>query len=480
MVFGIIPECRSASLRKERSASPEYPRPRQKAITLKWEDVQERSVAATRLGKKKPTCGAFEFEFRAWDIGSDDTREIAEHFETAKGSIRKAIRVHKGISVYRDNILVLPKSEQARDWLGLDLRRVSRVGTRLSTSQIVGYVSITAESNPNIEDTSDRERLAQNPSVLMFEEILKTIASVLEEERDEDRRKPNEETRLEALLDGVNADELVEEMTSFAEDGIVTDEVVLRTKAHNARLETVRETIKKRLVYYSRLATVGTIAQMLVHEIRNRTTSIARFIRLSRKHFADNAGDLALPLGHAEGAITALESLADTFAPLANRSFRRGRRDTGLEESLGRCISLLETQIKDAKVSVSWPQAGATRVAVDPGELDAIALNLLDNAIYWLSKSRDSRKLDVAIRKLTDGKRVRVTISDSGPGVAEDDEDKIFLPGVTRKPGGIGMGLTVAAELISDHGGRISLVQPGKLGGATFSFDLPLKLGLMN
>ena len=269
-------------------------------------------------------------------------------------------------------------------------------------------------------------------------------------------------------------------MTSFAEEGVVTDEVVLRTKAHSARLETVRETLKKRFVYYSRLATVGTIAQMLVHEIRNRTTAIARFIRLSREHFGDDAGSLGLPLSHAEGAITALESLADTFAPLANRSFRRGRRDTALEESFARCISLLNAQIKETKASVSWPQTGVTRVAIDPGELDAIVLNLLDNALYWLSKSKESRKLDVAIRKLSDGKRVRITINDSGPGVAEDDEDKIFLPGVTRKPGGIGMGLTVAAELISDHGGRISLVQPGKLGGATFSFDLPLNLGLMN
>jgi hypothetical protein len=183
---------------------------RQKTVALKWSDIQERSEAARRLGGKTPTCGRFEFEIRAWDIGLEDTREIAEHFETAKGSIRKAIRVHKGISVYRDSILVLPKSEQARDWLGLDLRRVSRVGTRLSTSQIVGYVSITADGNPKIEDTSDRERLAHNAAVSMFEEILKTIVSVLEEERDDDRRKPTEEVRLENLLDNVNADELVE------------------------------------------------------------------------------------------------------------------------------------------------------------------------------------------------------------------------------------------------------------------------------
>lgn len=450
---------------------------RQKPISFRWPDVQERFEAARQLGNK-PDCGPFEFEIRAWDIGSEDTQEIADHFETAKGSIRKAIRVHKGISVYRDGILVLPKSEQARDWLGLDLRRVSRLGTRLSTNQIVGYVAITADGNPKIEDTSDRERLAHNQAVAVFEWYLRAIVSALEDEREEDRRKPTAEIRLETLLQDVNAEELVEEMTSLVEEGAASNEVVLRAKAHNARLETVRNDLQRRFVYYSRLATVGTIAQMLVHEIRNRTTAIGRFLRTARKHFSDESNEAAIQLNNASGAVTALESLATTFAPLANRSFRRGRRESILEESLSRCFSMLETQIKNANVSVQRPDSGNTHVEIDPGELDSIILNLLDNALYWISKSDRKPRLEVSLRKVAAGKRVRVIVSDSGTGVSERDAGKIFLPGVTRKPGGIGMGLTVAAELISDHGGRISLVQPGTLEGATFAFDLPLKAGV--
>jgi signal transduction histidine kinase len=265
-------------------------------------------------------------------------------------------------------------------------------------------------------------------------------------------------------------------MTSFAEEGEASDEVVLRAKAHSARLDAVRDTLEKRFVYYSRLATIGTIAEMLVHEIRNRTTAIGRFLRTAQKQFSfgGEAPELS-QLRNATSAVTALESLATTFAPLANRSFRRGHRDSVLEESFGRCLSLLETQVKDVKASVNCPQSGSTRVSVDPGELDAIILNLLDNALYWLSKTDDNRRVEVSLRKLSDGKKVRVTISDTGPGVSEKDAERIFLPGVTRKPGGIGMGLTVASELISDHGGRISLFQPGKIGGATFTFELPLK-----
>lgn len=45
------------------------------------------------------------------------------------------------------------------DWLGLDLRRISYVGKRIGTSQIIGMINITNEHNPEIKDTTDREKL---------------------------------------------------------------------------------------------------------------------------------------------------------------------------------------------------------------------------------------------------------------------------------------------------------------------------------
>jgi Signal transduction histidine kinase len=445
-------------------------------VTLTWSDVREGSEIGRKLAEIGPACGPFSFELRAWDIGTDDTQEISNRFEIAKGNVRKAIRAHKGISVYRDGILVLPKSEDSRDWLGLDLRRVSRVGTRLSTSQIVGYVSITALSNGAIEDTSDREGLVSSPPVQAFQEILKSLVSKLELERDIDRMKPGDEVQLKALLDGISGSELLDQVNELADDGEASPEAVRRVEAFNAKLESAREALKKRFVFYSRLATVGTIAQMLVHEIRNRTTSVARFLRTSRDKYATAAGaEFEKQLSLAESSVSALERLADTFAPLASRSFRRGRRDAILEQSIARCLSLVETDLRSIKADVHPLPATATPAAIDPGELDTVILNLLLNAVYWIPKSSRPPRLDVTLRKVSDGKRARVSVSDSGPGVSEEDADRIFLPGVTRRPGGIGMGLTVASEIVSEHGGQLSLVQPGKLGGATFTFDVPVK-----
>ena len=103
-------------------------------------------------------------------------------------------------------------------------------------------------------------------------------------------------------------------------------------------------------------------------------------------------------------------------------------------------------------------------------------LNILSNAIYWLShKGVADRKIEIRIRKIAGGKRASVEVRDSGPGVAEEDAENIFWPGVTNKPGGIGMGLTVASELVAEYEGTLALDRKGKLGGATFLFDLPLK-----
>jgi len=69
--------------------------------------------------------------------------------------------------------------------------------------------------------------------------------------------------------------------------------------------------------------------------------------------------------------------------------------------------------------------------------------------------------------------RLEVLVHDSGPGVLKGDEERIFWPGVTKKPGGLGMGLTVVSEIISQHSGHTKLIAPGLLGGASFAFDIP-------
>ena len=113
---------------------------------------------------------------------------------------------------------------------------------------------------------------------------------------------------------------------------------------------------------------------------------------------------------------------------------------------------------------------------MDPGELDAIILNLLTNATYWMGEvPRGNRKLDFVVEPIYGGERVRLWVNDTGPGIDDEDIERVFWPGVTRKPGGIGMGLTVASELVEAYGGKMLTSHPGNLGGASFAFDVPVQ-----
>ncbi len=460
-----------------------YDRPdgdrRTESRSLTWNQVLSQYNAgewATDISGD-PTVGPFTFEMRVWDIGSQDTAEMADKWDIGKNQIRKAIRAHKGLSVYRDGILVIPKSESARDWLGLDLRRVSKTGVRISTSQIVGNVEIGAETNPGLVDTSDRERLVGTSEFAQFRAMLFAAVGVLESERVLDRTGApvTASAPTMSFFRSISAESLVKDIGDAVEDGSASPETLALVEDFSASLEKTRDELERRFVYYSRLATIGTIAQMLIHEIRNRTSVLRRFVDDVKAHLTSPPTQLLELYDASDRAVASLDSLANTFAPLANRRFKRGARSSNLREQVNVSLSLSEQEVKRLRLQVENTVDPDTWVDVDPGELDAVLVNLVSNALYWLDAVPvDSRRLRVSARDEATG-RVLVTVSDSGLGVRADVISSVMEPGFTLKPDGIGMGLTVAAEVVSEHGGKLGIASPGELGGATLQFDLPTR-----
>ena len=172
-----------------------------------------------------------------------------------------------------------------------------------------------------------------------------------------------------------------------------------------------------------------------------------------------------------------MEGLADRFAPLANRKYKRRPQSIILEDCINNSLQLNRPDLKAKEIKYRVPNS-KTAVSVDPAELDIILINLISNASYWLgSVDRRSRiiEFEVTIEHIGAQLRANVWIHDSGPGIDPDDIELIFLPGVTRRPDGIGMGLNVAAELVAIYRGQMrALREPTKLGGASFCFDLPI------
>ena len=323
----------------------------------RWSTVLEDlklSVKRARLGETKPSCGPFSFEIRAWDLDPDSVSEAVQQFGFRnKSAVRSEIRAFKGISLYRDNVLVLPKSENSRDWLGLDLRRVSKIGSRLSTSQVVGYVSIGADTNPGIVDTSDRERLARGGEVEEFESLLQYAITLLENERDQDRaKKEPEPTELFAAL---SAEKLVSDTQDLIREKASASEVLPLLTRLNEDLQRTRKRIERTFSHYSRLATIGLLAQQLVHEVGNNTSIIHEFIEVLKAHWAKTGEDhesIRRALRLAESALASLQRLAERFRPLANRGFTRGKRKASLKETVTTCLEARKQEIERRKVTM--------------------------------------------------------------------------------------------------------------------------------
>lgn len=108
----------------------------------------------------------------------------------------------------------------------------------------------------------------------------------------------------------------------------------------------------------------------------------------------------------------------------------------------------------------------------DVVQLQQVMLNLVVNACDAVAEIELGRRTITLRTETTNGRDVRVSISDLGPGIPPGDAERVFEPFVTSKPQGMGLGLSISRSIILAHGGRM-WGSNNPEGGATFSFVLP-------
>ena len=110
---------------------------------------------------------------------------------------------------------------------------------------------------------------------------------------------------------------------------------------------------------------------------------------------------------------------------------------------------------------------------VDPAEIQEVIINLLQNSLYWLEQVNElKREVEVSVeRKGPD--HVDILFSDSGPGVPPENRELIFEPYFSTKAEGVGLGLSIVGEIVSDYyEGSLELLKSGPLKGANFLITL--------
>jgi C4-dicarboxylate-specific signal transduction histidine kinase len=116
----------------------------------------------------------------------------------------------------------------------------------------------------------------------------------------------------------------------------------------------------------------------------------------------------------------------------------------------------------------------APKVKASATKLGQVVLNLIVNAMQAVS-SRPRNQNVISVRLRIDEAWVVLEVADNGPGVSDQDQDRIFDPFFTSKAGvGTGLGLAISRRIVEELDGSLSMGRDERLGGACFTVRLPL------
>src|SRR5262249_60467454 len=107
-----------------------------------------------------------------------------------------------------------------------------------------------------------------------------------------------------------------------------------------------------------------------------------------------------------------------------------------------------------------------------PLQMKRVLVNLLDNALEALAWE-PVQELALRCELVRDETMARLTIADTGRGIASDDRERLFTPYFSTRKDGTGLGLAISSRIVADHGGYIG-VEPNAPKGTRFIVELPV------
>ena len=226
------------------------------------------------------------------------------------------------------------------------------------------------------------------------------------------------------------------------------------------------------LLNAQRLAAWREVAQRIAHEIKNPLTPIQLSAQRLRRRLIRRDDEEARLVTEATETIIheveGLRRLVDEFSRFA-RMPGFAPRPTDVRPLIDGVASLY----REAHPALSLTTRHADDLPlleVDPDHIKRAVLNLVDNAIEAVGGTGE-----VAIETvhLAGPGRVRITVSDTGPGIPPEDRDKLFAPHFSTKIAGMGLGLPIVNEIVTEHGGSVR-VEDNEPRGSRFVIEVPV------
>lgn len=230
--------------------------------------------------------------------------------------------------------------------------------------------------------------------------------------------------------------------------------------------------MEARLLHVARLNAMGEMAGALAHELNQPLTAITSYVGAARRHIQRDGAQAATVSELLEKVSEQALRARDIISRI------RGYVSTGemqltpqslpgmVEEALA--IGVLGIHRKAVTIRVDLARDCET-VLADRIQVQQVLVNLFRNAVEAIG-DRSRRELHVSSRREADG-MIRITVSDTGPGIDPAVAARLFEPFVTSKDQGMGVGLSISRNIVEAHGGRM-WTEAVEGRGATFHLTL--------
>lgn len=366
------------------------------------------------------------------------------------GDIRQTkqwLKDQAGVRVFRDGIRVYNYGEPEDDWLGLNARRINKPTEKIGTNQLVAAIELDLSASAGLQEKTNREGFNEDETFSRFRLLVLSIIQHFEKLHEPDRKAIDMALKDDGTQVGstIKLQEAIEGLKGVCEkDKELSKTLTPYVKAIEKEVEQVRS-----VMLSAGMAGMG--LALVFHEIDR---SIRTLTSLAEKGASPDR--LRSGLGD-------LRKMLDSISVL----LRQGKaRKLSMRELVKQAIELNEVRFEFHGITVSTPIVTGESpdfFVTAPQHLVLSALNnIIDNAIYWTGyrhqRDKDPAHKPALLIKSTwsQDEGGAIIVADNGTGFAVSTSDAV-QPFVTKRVGGMGLGLYYCQLVMENIGGSLQL-----------------------
>jgi PAS domain S-box-containing protein len=229
------------------------------------------------------------------------------------------------------------------------------------------------------------------------------------------------------------------------------------------------------LAHINRVSMMGELAASLAHDIKQPLTGAVMSAHACERHLSHDPPDLkaaAEAVGRTTSNVMRAAEIMDRVRSLYTRGTPQ-RESVDLNEIIHEMVGLLHHTASRKSISIRLDvEPELPLITADRVQLQQVLVNLMLNGVEAMKDTGGS--LTLASRSTADA-QILISVRDSGIGLPDPENKRIFEAFFTTKPQGTGMGLSISRRIIEAHGGRL-WASNNEDRGATFQFSLPARV----